>query len=129
MTEFPREGSRVPPRFVPTLTEVVTPSFSEAAARIGPAISESQLEQVVAVAMQRAEISLTQRLPEVVAVLLHEHALAMTDRLQRDIRSVVHQSVKAALLSELGIGDRAQGDGTQPSPPSGTAAHNKGGLG
>jgi hypothetical protein len=127
MTEFPRQNSRVPPRFVPTLTEVVTPSHS-GAAPIGREMSESQLEQVVAAAIQRAEIGLTQRLPELVAVLLHEHALAMTDRLQRDIRSVVQQSVKAALLSELGIGERMQGDGVQPAQLSGTTTLNKGNL-
>lgn len=119
MTEFPREGSRVPPRYVPTLTEVVSPPQPRAA-MVGREISESQLEQVVAAAIQRAESNLTQRLPEVVAVLLHEHALAITDRLQKDIRSVVQQSVKAALLSELGIAtDRAQGDAARPTSPSG----------
>ena len=64
-------AARQPPRFVPTLTEVVVPSVAGAAgsARAGAMLAEEQLVHRI---MQRIDLTLERRLREAVATVVIE---------------------------------------------------------
>ena len=90
---------RTPPRYVPTLTEVVQPS---AAPEDGAALSLEQLqEQVIHRVMQRVDLSLERRLREAIATLVLEHTRNLGPLLREEIELVVRQSVSDAVAQEL----------------------------
>ena len=101
MTE-PDRRSRVPQRFVPTLTEVFVPQ-AQAAESQSPSspLSRETLEEVVNAAMTRLDADLTERLPEVLSVLLHEQALAVSEQIRRELKRSARQAVLAALADAL----------------------------
>lgn len=100
-----------PPRFVPTLTEVVHPaSVSGSADVIAPdasltsnsGVSLQQLEdQVLHRVMQRVDLVLEQRLREAVSQLILTHTQALGPRLREEIELVVRESVSQAIAQEL----------------------------
>ena len=97
----------LPPRFVPTLTDVVSPgSFLSHGvvkedARATPL---SQLEdQMVHRVMQRVNLVLERRLREAVGQLILEHTQALGPRLREEIELVVRESVSQAVAQELPI--------------------------
>ena len=89
-----------PPRFVPTLTEVVSnPGTDQAgAAPAVPALSQEQLVQRV---MQRVDLDLERRLREVVATTVLEQTRMLGPRLREEIELVVRESVARALGEAL----------------------------
>lgn len=90
---------RTPPRYVPTLTEVVQPA---AAPEDGAAVSLEQLqEQVIHRVMQRVDLSLERRLREAIATLVLEHTRNLGPLLREEIELVVRQSVSDAVAQEL----------------------------
>jgi hypothetical protein len=89
---------RTPPRFVPTLTEVV---HQPAAPPAGWADAGALQEQVVHRVMQRIDLSLERRLREAVALLVLEQTQALGPRLRDEIESAVRQSVSEAVAEEL----------------------------
>jgi flagellar biosynthesis/type III secretory pathway protein FliH len=99
-------AGRTPPRFVPTLTEVVA----------GPraAASEEPLtqEQLVHRIMQRIDLTLDRRLREAIASVVIEHSRQLAPALRDEIEAVVSAAVSEALAEELGP-ERA---GTPASP-------------
>jgi hypothetical protein len=99
---------RTPPRYVPTLTEVVQP----AAAQDGAATSLEQLqEQVIHRVMQRVDLSLERRLREAIATLVLEQTRNLGPLLREEIELVVRQSVSDAVAQELvGRSGQSQGD-------------------
>ena len=112
----------MPPRFVPTLTEVIRPmsvpaaptapppaplnasETSVTAAPLPPASSPAPSadiqEQMVQRVLQRVDLMLDRRLREVVGQLILEHTQSLAPRLREEIEDVVRQSVSQAFASE-----------------------------
>jgi hypothetical protein len=104
-----------PPRFVPTLTEVIRPLpasppapentggplATPAPAKVLAASADSQ-ELMVQRVLQRVDLVLERRLREVVGQLILEHTQTLTPRLREEIEAVVRQSVNQAFESEVG---------------------------
>jgi enamine deaminase RidA (YjgF/YER057c/UK114 family) len=94
-----------PPRFVPTLTDVV--QTSSYVTQINPAHqdqapNQSQLEdQVVHRVMQRVDLVLERRLREAVAQVILTHTQSLGPRLREEIELVVRESVMQAVAQEL----------------------------
>jgi hypothetical protein len=100
--------SSVPPRFVPTLTEVVHPSpMTVQALPLDPATGASvfpaELEaQMVQRVLQRVDLMLERRLREAVGQMLLEHIQTLALRLREEIQTVVRESVNEAFEQEIG---------------------------
>jgi DNA polymerase-3 subunit chi len=107
------EPPTTPPRFVPTLTEVIRPLPASPPAPEntgGPlvtpapakalAVSADLQEQMVQRVLQRVDLVLERRLREVVGQLILEHTQTLTPRLREEIEAVVRQSVNQAFESE-----------------------------
>ncbi len=96
---------RTPPRFVPTLTEVVQarqapqPGLAPQADSIDA--SGNLEEQIIHRVMQRVDLSLERRLREAVATLVLEQTRSLGPLLREEIESVVRQSVSEAVAEEL----------------------------
>jgi hypothetical protein len=94
-----------PPRYVPTLTDVVRPGQPAAetprpdAALASPALLEEQLVQRV---MQRVDMVLERRLREAVGQLILTQTQALGPRLREEIEGLVRESVKQAMPPEPG---------------------------
>lgn len=114
---------KTPPRFVPTLTEVVhdadatlvrTPPpatrppaalpATAAALRLPDGIEEHLIHRV----MQRVDVVLDQRLREAIATVVQEQTRSMVPRLREEVESVVRHAVYEAVAQEL-AGDEAKG--------------------
>lgn len=106
--EFPR----VPPRFVPTLTEVVQPGPNEVlepgAPPSGVGTSFSSIssmaplteDQLVQRVMRRVQQGLDQRLREAVAQVVLEHTRSLGPAMAAEVESVVRSLVADALAEE-----------------------------
>ena len=92
----------IPPRFVPTLTEVVQPATlgGITAARRPASVIELE-DQMVHRVMQRVDLVLERRLREAVAQLILTHTQALGPRLREEIELVVRESVCQAVAQEL----------------------------
>jgi hypothetical protein len=88
-------ATRTPPRFVPTLTEVV--KGAAAVAPDQPSLSQEQLVQRV---MQRVDLTLERRLREAIAAKVLEHTRALAPALRDEIEAVVRQAVAQAFEEE-----------------------------
>jgi len=88
-------ASRTPPRYVPTLTEVVKGS---APAAVAAALSEEQLVHRV---MQRIDLTLDRRLREAIATTVLEQTRLLGPLLREDIEAVVRETISQALAQEL----------------------------
>lgn len=121
--------AKVPPRYVPTLTEVVTglessqveacvaqpaPELPAAAplevvpavlfeAPVVPSAADMAAaeEQLVQRLLQRVELTLDQRLQACIAQVVQEQTRSITLRLQEELESVVRQTVHDAVVQEL----------------------------
>jgi hypothetical protein len=89
-------ASRTPPRFVPTLTEVVPGS---AAPPAGEKLNEEQLVHRV---LQRVDLTLDKRLREAIASVVLEHSRQLAPALREQIEAVVAKAVSEAIAEELG---------------------------
>ena len=90
---------RNPPKFVPTLTEVVNsrkPAGGDPAAPA--ALSEEQLVHRI---MQRVELTLEKRLREAIATTVLQQTQMLGPLLRAEIELVVRESVEQALADEL----------------------------
>jgi hypothetical protein len=86
---------RTPPRYVPTLTEVVnTPAPSGAAA-----VPLSQ-EQLIHRVMQRVDLTLERRLREAIAATVLEQTRSLGPLLRDEIESVVRETVAQVFADE-----------------------------
>jgi len=90
-------ASRTPPRYVPTLTEVVR-SSAEASPAGDTEVSRDQLVQRV---MQRVDLTLERRLREAIAATVLEQTRSITPLLREEIEAVVRQTVEQAFADEL----------------------------
>ena len=89
---------RTPPRFVPTLTEVVNAQVETRS----PAVSGPSQEQVIQRVMQRIDIALERKLREAIAETVLEHTRSIAPVLREEIEAVVRETVAQAFLDELG---------------------------
>ena len=99
-------ATRMPPRFVPTLTEVV---------QTGPAplsptlpVSQDQLAQRV---LQRVDLALERRLRETIATVILEQTAALTPVLRDRIESLVRELVAQAVAEEIDARQRGGAPG------------------
>ncbi len=104
---------RNPPRFVPTLTEVVPdasavplPPALEAAPTPAPVLPQLVIpdgfeEMLVHRVMQRVDVGLEQRLRDAIATVVQEQTRSVLPRLREEVESVVRQVVYEAVADEL----------------------------
>ena len=100
--------SSTPPKFVPTLTDIVQPvqmqpvqmqqmaephNIPEDPARMG--------EQIIHRVMQRIDLVLEQRMTTAIAQLVSAQTNALVPRLREEIEAVVQAAVNEAIASEL----------------------------
>ena len=94
--------NRQPPRFVPTLTEVVQPQANAPGGGPDPAVMDLHFqEQMVHRVMQRVDVGLDQRLRDAIATVVQEQTRSVLPRLREEIESVVRQVVYEAVADEL----------------------------
>lgn len=86
---------RQPPRFVPTLTQVVQ------GARASGAVDPVAHEQLVQRVMQRIDLTLDHRLREAIASVVLEHSRQLAPALREQIETVVATAVSEAIAEEL----------------------------
>ena len=93
----------VPPRFVPTLTEVVPPDvFPDLMVdAVKPTLHADLEAQIVSRVMQRVELVFERRLREAVGQLILTHTQTLSLRLRDEIEAVVRESVSQAIAQEL----------------------------
>ena len=95
-------SSRTPPRYVPTLTEVVKSSPNPVqASTVG--LSQDQLIQRV---MQRVDMTLERRLREAIAATVLEQTRTIAPLLRDEIESVVRETVSQAFADESAAAQR-----------------------
>jgi hypothetical protein len=95
--------SRTPPRYVPTLTEVVkTP-----ASPVVPPGGLSQ-EQLILRVMQRVDLTLERRLREAIATTVLEQTRSLGPLLRDEIESVVRETVAQVFADEAIASQRGQ---------------------
>jgi hypothetical protein len=87
-------AQRPPPRFVPTLTEVVQGGAANAGA------SRVAHEELVRRIMQRVDLTLDRRLREAIAGVVLEHSRQLAPALREQIEAVVEAAVAEALAEE-----------------------------
>jgi hypothetical protein len=86
---------RTPPRFVPTLTEVVHSGAAPMAPT--PAVSHEQIAQRV---LQRVDLVLDRRLREAIATVVLEQTNLLTPLLRERLEQVVREVVTEAVAEE-----------------------------
>lgn len=97
--------SRKPPRYVPTLTEVVkTPSAT--AAPEAPGLTQ---EQLILRVMQRVDLELERRLREAIAQAVLEQTRELGPLLRDEIESVVRETVAQAFADEAAASSQTRG--------------------
>jgi hypothetical protein len=95
--------TRTPPRYVPTLTEVV--KSSPAPQPVTGVISQEQLIQRV---MQRVDLALERRLREAIAATVLEQTRSLAPLLREEIESVVRETVAQVFVEEALAGQQPQ---------------------
>jgi hypothetical protein len=90
-------AARNPPRYVPTLTEVVK---SSAATSPAAAAVDNAEEQLVLRVMQRVDLALERRLREAIAAAVLEQTRSMAPVLRSEIEAAVRQTVAQAFAEE-----------------------------
>jgi hypothetical protein len=97
--------SSQPPRFVPTLTEVVQPAKAPVSVAETPSIPANDRadieEHLVQRVLQRVDLLLERRLREALGQLILEHTERLAPQLREEIEAVVRQSVSHAFAQEL----------------------------
>ena len=91
-------AGRTPPRFVPTLTEVVRSGAAASTKAEGGGLTQEQLVQRV---MQRVDIALERRLREAIAATVLEQTRALGPILREEIELVVRDAVSQAFAEEF----------------------------
>ena len=98
--------NRPPPRFVPTLTEVV--HSGPAPLSPTPGVSQDLLAQRV---LQRVDLHLDRRLREELATVLLEQTSALVPLLRERLESVVREVVAEAVAEEMQARQRSGASG------------------
>ncbi|MHB1124750.1 MAG: hypothetical protein ACYC0T_18820 [Ramlibacter sp.] len=96
-------GRRPPPRYVPTLTEVVQPPAPSASEPAGATQAAALAqEEVVRRVLQRVDAMLERRLRERVAAVVMEQTQALAPLLRDEIEALVRQAVAEAFEQVMG---------------------------
>jgi len=93
-------AGRTPPRFVPTLTEVVQGGPKGGS---GPGLTQEQLVHRI---MQRIDLTLDRRLREAIGKVVLEHSRQLGPALRAEIEAMVTAAVSEVLAEELGNNGR-----------------------
>ena len=94
----------VPPRFVPTLTDIVQPSFVPKQEEVRPTPTDCPAvleDQIIHRVMQHVDLVLEQRLSAAITQVTLSFTQALGLRLREEIESVVRTSVSEAIAHEL----------------------------
>lgn len=94
-------NTSMPPRFVPTLTDVVQTTGQPQYGNMARQSEERTEDQIVHRVMQRVDLVLERRLREAVAQVILVHTQALGPRLREEIELVVRESVMQAVALEL----------------------------
>lgn len=95
-------ATRNPPRYVPTLTEVVKSTApSKPVADLG--VSQEELIQRV---MQKIDLTLERKLREAIAATVLEQTRSLAPRLREEIENVVRETVAGAFAEEADASKR-----------------------
>lgn len=92
---------RTPPRYVPTLTEVIKASSAPE-----PVAAGLTQEQLIHQVMQRVDLALERRLREAIATMVLEQTRSLGPALRDEIESVVRETVAQAFADEAAAGRR-----------------------
>lgn len=90
--------NRTPPRFVPTLTEVVQSGPAPLTPTPVPTVSPEQLAQRV---LQRVDLVLDRRVREAIATVVLEQSNLLAPLLRERLDAVVREVVAEALAEEM----------------------------
>ncbi|HQS32749.1 MAG: hypothetical protein B7X59_05885 [Polaromonas sp. 39-63-203] len=100
--------SSPPPRFVPTLTEVVEPSAVAVTLPAEPpstGVDRAAMEdKLVERVLQRVDLTLERQLREALGQLILEHTETLAPQLRQEIERVVRHSVSEAFVQEAASG-------------------------
>jgi hypothetical protein len=107
---------RTPPRFVPTLTDVVRdagpavvrPQAPVQAVRPSRALPDGIEEHLIHRVMQRVDLVLDQRLREAITLVVQEQTRSVVPRLREEVEAVVRHAVYEAVAQELAGGDEGR---------------------
>ncbi len=94
-------NGHIPPKFVPTLTDIVQAGVARHRDVQEVATFEQFEDQMVHRVMQRVDLVLERRLREAVGQLILTHTQALGPRLREEIELVVRESVSQAVAQEL----------------------------
>jgi len=96
-------STNLPPRYVPTLTDVVhqVDHFSGGSPEVDVQNAVQLEDQIVHRVMQRVDLVLERRLREAVAQVILSHTQSLGPRLREEIELVVRESVSQAVAQEL----------------------------
>jgi hypothetical protein len=90
-------AARNPPRYVPTLTEVV-----KSAPEAKPAADSAALQEELTLrVMQRIDLTLERKLREAIAATVLEQTRSIAPLLREEIEAVVRETVARAFADEL----------------------------
>lgn len=92
---------KVPPRYVPTLTEVVQTGPAPLTGAPASSLSQEQLAQRV---LQRVEAALDRRMREIIATVVLEQTNALMPAVRERLEQVVREMVAQALSEEMDRG-------------------------
>jgi hypothetical protein len=92
---------RTPPRYVPTLTDVVQAHPQAVAVPASDPAAEPSPEQLIQRVMQRIDLSLERRLREAIAIAVIEQTRSIAPLLRKEIEAVVRQTVTQAFEEEI----------------------------
>lgn len=90
-------AARNPPRYVPTLTEVVKTARESRPAGDPAVLQEALVHRV----MQRVDLTLERRLREAIAATVLEQTRSLAPLLREEIEAVVRETVAQAFADEL----------------------------
>lgn len=92
--------ARTPPRYVPTLTEVVKAEPRPSAPRPAAGELPSQ-DQIIQRVMQKVDLTLERKLREAIATAVLEQTRTIAPMLREEIEAVVRETVAQAFADEL----------------------------
>ena len=90
-----------PPRFVPTLTDIVQPPVRVEREAAEPAKTDALQMQLIERVMQRVDLTLDKRLREALGQVILAQTQNLLPLLRDEIESVVRESVSQAVAHEL----------------------------
>ena len=95
------KSGRKPPRYVPTLTHVVTHAAPRGSVAQGREAPPEAQEELIERLMRRIDLTLERRLREAIGAIVLEQARSMGPLLRDEIEAVVRQAVADAFQDEL----------------------------